>query len=104
MSRSTPRHTFACCLLSPADSGFTDACGAASASDTRDALCRPTSDRGALHRRVGIQEPSIDINSAIVHVMSTLSPTFTFDSAAVSWTRLLYFQPFGPVNVIDEAF
>jgi hypothetical protein len=37
----------------------------------------------------------------MVHVMSTLSPTFTFASAAVSLTRLLYFQLPGPVNVIE---
>jgi hypothetical protein len=40
---------------------------------------------------------------ASVQVMSTLSPTFTFASAALSCTRVLYFQLFGPVNVIDGS-
>ena len=31
--------------------------------------------------------------------MSTLSPTFTFASAAVSCTFEVYFHPFGPVKV-----
>ena len=33
--------------------------------------------------------------------MSTLSPTFTLASASVSWTLEVYFQPLGPVKVID---
>ena len=33
--------------------------------------------------------------------MSTLSPTLTFASAAVSSTRVVYFHPFGPVKVIE---
>src|SRR4051812_20571792 len=41
---------------------------------------------------------------ASVHVMSTLSPTFTFASAALSSTRVLYFQLLGPVKVIDGTF
>ena len=35
--------------------------------------------------------------------MSTLSPTFTLASASVSCTFDVYFQPFGPVKVIDGA-
>lgn len=42
-----------------------------------------------------------DTRRAIVHVMLTLSPTFTFASAALSCTRLLYFHPFGPLKVIE---
>ena len=33
--------------------------------------------------------------------MSTRSPTFTFASASLSLTRVLYFQPCGPLKVID---
>ena len=44
---------------------------------------------------------SIDRSSASVQVMSTLSPTFTLANACLSSTRLVYFQPFGPVNVIE---
>src|SRR6478609_9708351 len=47
---------------------------------------------------------SSDRIMASVHVMSTLSPTFTLASAALSSTRVLYFQPFGPVKVIEGAF
>jgi hypothetical protein len=49
-------------------------------------------------------ESSSDRTIASVHVMSTLSPTFTFARASLSSTRLLYDQPRGPVNVIEGVF
>src|SRR4029450_10136723 len=35
--------------------------------------------------------------------MSTLSPTLTLSSTVGSTTRRLYFHPFGPTKVIDDA-
>src|SRR4051812_2451472 len=46
---------------------------------------------------------STDNSTASVHVMSTLSPTFTLPRAALSSTFDEYFQPFGPVNVIEGS-
>lgn len=46
---------------------------------------------------------STEIITAAVQVMSTLSPTFTFSIAFLSATRELYFQPFGPLNVMDST-
>src|SRR6516225_8698980 len=40
----------------------------------------------------------------VSQVMSTWSPTLSFSSPVGSTTRRLYFHPFGPVNVIDDAF
>ena len=39
----------------------------------------------------------------VSQVMSTWSPTLTL-SSTVGSTRRLYFHPFGPVKVIDDAF
>ena len=47
---------------------------------------------------------SSDRIGASVHVMSTRSPTFTFASASLSFTRVVYFQFCGPVKVIDGRF
>src|SRR3954447_26148143 len=47
---------------------------------------------------------SSEIITASVQTMSTLSPTFTFDSASLSCTLELYFQLFGPLKVIDGTF
>jgi hypothetical protein len=44
------------------------------------------------------------MSRASVQVMSTLSPTLTFDSASLSWTFELYAQPLGPLNEIDGTF
>src|SRR6476660_8591135 len=44
---------------------------------------------------------SSETSVAWVQTMSTLSPTFTLASAAVSCTLDVYFQPCGPVKVID---
>src|SRR4029078_11241433 len=47
---------------------------------------------------------SIDTISASVQVISTLSPTLNFASAAVSLTFDSYCHPWAPVNVMDGAF
>jgi hypothetical protein len=47
---------------------------------------------------------SSDSTTASVQVMSTLSPTLTFDNASLSCTFVLYFQLFGPVKVTDGTF
>src|SRR6516165_6373213 len=39
----------------------------------------------------------------VSQVMSTWSPTLTLSSTVGSMTRRLYFHPFGPVKVIDDA-
>src|SRR6476620_5989624 len=44
---------------------------------------------------------SSDTSIASVQTMSTLSPTFTLARASVSCTLDVYFNPLGPVNVID---
>ena len=41
---------------------------------------------------------------SVSHVMSTLSPTFTFSRMVGSTTRRLYFHPFGPTKLTDEVF
>ena len=46
---------------------------------------------------------SIDTRVASVQVMSTLSPTFTFASAAVSFTFVWNLKFCGPVKVIDGS-
>ena len=40
----------------------------------------------------------------MVQVMSRRSPTLTLLSAFLSSTRELYFQPFGPLKLIDGTF
>src|SRR6516225_7958729 len=40
----------------------------------------------------------------VSQVMSTWSPTLILSSTLGSTTRRLYFHPFGPVKVIDDAF
>jgi hypothetical protein len=47
---------------------------------------------------------STEISIASVQVMSRRSPIFTFFNASLSSTRELYFQPFGPLKVIDGIF
>ena len=47
---------------------------------------------------------STDTSTASVQTMSTLSPTFALARACVSCTLDVYFQPFGPVKVIDGVF
>src|SRR5688572_24254248 len=47
---------------------------------------------------------STDTSTASVQVRSTLSPTFTLASASLSSTLEVYFQPLGPVKVIDGVF
>src|SRR4029077_14900690 len=70
-------------------------------------LMRPTC-RGSPRARCALRlryfATSSDRIRASVHVMSTRSPTFTLDSASLSFTRVLYFQSCGPVNVIDGRF
>src|SRR4030095_7089293 len=47
---------------------------------------------------------SSDTSTASVQTMSTLSPTFTLARASVFCHLDVYFQPFGPVKVIDGVF
>ena len=42
--------------------------------------------------------------TSVFQVMSTLSPTLTLSSTVGSTTCRLYFHPFGPTKVIDDAF
>ena len=63
----------------------------------------PSNDTSRARLRMDHFSGSRERIRASVQVMSTLSPTFTVPSAALSSTRVEYFQPFGPANEIDGA-
>src|SRR5688572_26818529 len=63
------------------------------------------SNRAGVHEETNAYVPrSSDTSTASVHTTSTLSPTFTLARADASCTLEEYFQPFGPVKVIDGVF
>src|SRR4029453_9487917 len=53
--------------------------------------------------RCSVWAYSLETVRSVFQVMSTLSPTLTWSNTVGSTTRRLYFHPFGPTNVIDDA-
>ena len=64
------------------------------------ALSRPSSRRPTFYFFGAVTS----ILTASVQVKSTWSPTFTCFSTFLSWILRLYFQPFGPLKVIEGTW